>query len=106
MKKRRDESPAFFGQNRLENTVITCYNSMMSQAKLQKIGNSLGFRIPKTELEAAGFDESFDYELIAERGVILLVKKRPHSSKWIFKDTALSKEDREWLESDLENRNS
>lgn len=77
----------------------------MSQAKLQKIGNSLGFRVSKIDLEAAGFDESFDYELIAEKGVILLVKKRAHSSKWVFKNTALSKEDKEWLESDLENRN-
>lgn len=90
----------------LESCVITCYNMAMSSAKLQKIGNSFGFRVSKNDLEAAGFDESFDYELIAEKGVILLVKKRPHSSKWVFKDTALSKEDREWLESNLENRDS
>lgn len=77
----------------------------MSHAKLQKIGNSLGFRVSKQDLETAGFDDSFEYELIAEKGVILLVKKRPHSSKWVFKDTALSKEDRKWLESNLENRN-
>lgn len=74
----------------------------MSAAKLQKIGNSLGFRISKNELETAGFDESSDYELIAEKGVILIVKKRPHASKWIFKDTDLSKEDKNWLESRLE----
>lgn len=74
----------------------------MSAAKLQKIGNSLGFRISKGDLETAGFDESFDYELIAEKGVIMLVKKRPHATKWVFKDTSLSKEDREWLESNLE----
>ena len=86
--------------------VITCYNMLMSSAKLQKIGNSFGFRVPKNDLEAAGFDETFDYELIAEKGVILLVKKRPHSTKWFFKDTVLSKEDREWLESNLEDRNS
>ena len=90
----------------LEINVITCYNMRMSSAKLQKIGNSFGFRVSRNDLEAAGFDESFDYELIAEKGVILLVKKRPHSSKWVFKDTALSKEDREWLESNLENRDS
>lgn len=77
----------------------------MSAAKLQKIGNSLGFRISKTDLETAEFDESFDYELIAEKGVIMLVKKRPHASKWVFNDTALSKEDKEWLESNLEKRN-
>lgn len=90
----------------LDFKVITCYNFSMSSAKLQKIGNSFGFRVSKNDLEAAGFDESFDYELIAEKGVILLVKKRPHSSKWVFKDTALSKEDRAWLESNLEDRNS
>lgn len=77
----------------------------MRQAKLQKIGNSLGFRIPKSELEQAGFDETFDYEIIAEKGVILLVKKRPHHTKWSFKDTALTKEDIEWLESKLESEN-
>lgn len=76
----------------------------MSAVKLQKIGNSLGFRISKGDLEAAGFDESFDYELIAEKGVILLVKRRTHTSKWIFKDTALSQEDKIWLESKLETR--
>ena len=86
--------------------VITCYNlKVMSHAKLQKIGNSLGFRVSKADLEAAGFDETFDYEIIAEKGVILLVKKRPHHSKWKFKDTALSKEDIEWLESKLESGN-
>jgi hypothetical protein len=77
----------------------------MGAAKLQKIGNSYGFRVSKNDLEAAGFDESFDYELIAEKGVILLVKKRPHASEWVFKDTALSKEDKAWLESKLEERN-
>lgn len=76
----------------------------MSAAKLQKIGNSLGFRISKPELEAAGFDEDGDYELIAEKGVILIVKKRPHASKWVFKDTALESEDLRWLESKLETR--
>jgi antitoxin component of MazEF toxin-antitoxin module len=69
----------------------------MSAVKLQKIGNSLGFRIAKQDLESAEFDESCDYELIAEKGVIILVKKRAHHSKWTFKDTALSKEDKDWI---------
>lgn len=76
----------------------------MSTAKLQKIGNSLGFRISKNDLDIAGFEENSDYELIAEKGVIVLVKRKPHASKWIFKDTALTKEDKEWLESRLEER--
>jgi hypothetical protein len=75
----------------------------MSSAKLQKIGNSLGFRISKGDLEIAGFDEKSEYELVAEKGVILLLKRRPHHSKWSFKNSALSKEDRQWLESKLEN---
>lgn len=74
----------------------------MSAVKLQKIGNSFGFRVPKQDLESAGFDEDCDYELIAEKGVILLVKKRLHHSKWVFKDTGLSKEDRQWLEAKLD----
>lgn len=74
----------------------------MSSSKLQKIGNSLGFRIPKADLELAGFEEDSEYEIIAEKGVIVLVKKRPHASKWIFKDTSLTKEDKNWLESKLE----
>jgi hypothetical protein len=77
----------------------------MSSVKLQKIGNSLGFRIARPELEMAGFDENSDYELIADRGLIMIVKKRAHASKWVFKDTALSSEDTQWLESRLESGN-
>jgi antitoxin component of MazEF toxin-antitoxin module len=77
----------------------------MSQVKLQKIGNSLGFRVSKSDLEMAGFDENFDYELIAEKGVIVLVKRKPHHSKWVFKNTALTSEDIQWLESKLESGN-
>ncbi len=74
----------------------------MGIAKLQKIGNSLGFRVSKGDLESAGFDEGSEYELIAEKGVIMFVKRREHHTKWNFKDTSLSKEDKEWLESRLE----
>ena len=81
--------------------VTTCYNTLMSAVKLQKIGNSFGFRVPKQDLEFAGFDEDCDYELIAEKGVILLVKKRIHHSRWIFKDTSLSVEDQRWLEAKM-----
>jgi hypothetical protein len=77
----------------------------MGAVKLQKIGNSFGFRISKGDLEVAGFDADCDYDLIAEKGVILLVKKRAHASDWVFKDTDLSEEDLSWLESRLEVRN-
>jgi antitoxin component of MazEF toxin-antitoxin module len=73
----------------------------MSAVKLQKIGNSLGFRVPKPELEKAGFDVDSEYELISEKGIISLVKRRPHHSQWQFPQADLSKEDREWLEADL-----
>ena len=73
----------------------------MSAVKLQKIGNSLGFRVPKTELEKAGFDINSEYELISEKGIITLVKKRPHHSEWIFPNSSPSQEDRDWLDSDL-----
>lgn len=76
----------------------------MSNVKLQKIGNSLGFRVSKADLEAAGFDDSFEYELIAEKGIIVLIKRRPPRSKWTFKDTSLSQEDIQWLESKVERR--
>ena len=77
----------------------------MGQAKLQKIGNSFGFRISKNDLEAAEFDESSEYEIIAEKGVIMLLKKQPHHTNWQFNNTKLSKEDHEWLNSKLTNKN-
>jgi len=73
----------------------------MSAVKLQKIGNSLGFRVPKTELEKAGFDVDSDYEIISEKGIITLVKKRPHHSEWTFPNPTLSKDDKDWLNADL-----
>lgn len=66
-------------------------HDLMSNTKLQKRGNSFGFKVSTTDLEAAGFDKSSDYEIIAQEGFILFAKKRPHASKWVFKDPALSK---------------
>jgi antitoxin component of MazEF toxin-antitoxin module len=73
----------------------------MSSLKLQKIGNSLGFRVSKTDLAKAGFDTSCEYELIAEKGVLILVKKRKHPAKWRFPLPELESEDQEWLDADL-----
>jgi antitoxin component of MazEF toxin-antitoxin module len=73
----------------------------MSAVKIQKIGNSLGFRVPKTDLERAGFDLNSEYELLAEKGIITLVKKLPPNSEWAFPDAELSQEDQHWLDSDL-----
>jgi len=75
---------------------------MMSISKLQKIGNSFGFRISKDDLTKAEFEADCEYEVIAEKGVIILVKKRKHPSKWRFPSAELDAEDMEWLDADLE----
>lgn len=71
----------------------------MSKIKLQNIDGELGFNIPKEDLALAGFDESSDYEVIAKKDILILVKKHAHNSNWIFNDPALSVEDEFWLES-------
>lgn len=81
--------------------VITCYTILMSAVRIQKIGNSLGFRVPKAELEKAGFDIDSEYELLSEKGIITLVKKRPHHTKWSFPEPELSQEDQDWVNADL-----
>ncbi|MBY0518509.1 MAG: hypothetical protein K2P81_16475 [Bacteriovoracaceae bacterium] len=73
----------------------------MGALKLQKIGNSLGFRISKSDLEKAGFDTNCEYELIAEKGVIILVNKRSPPSKWKFPQSKIEPEDVEWLDAKL-----
>ena len=74
----------------------------MGTLKLQKIGNSQGFRISKADLEKAGFDDSCEYELIAEKGVLILVKKKTHPSKWRFPSPQFESEDHEWMNADFE----
>ena len=82
--------------------VITCDNiGEMSSLKLQKIGNSLGFRIPKETLDHLGFQTADQYELMEEDGVLLIVKRPPPSHIWTFREPELTKEDHEWLEADL-----
>jgi antitoxin component of MazEF toxin-antitoxin module len=73
----------------------------MSAVKIQRIGNSLGFRVPKLDLEKAGFDLDSEYELLSEKGIITLVKKRPHHSEWTFPDSKLTSEDQDWLDAEL-----
>jgi antitoxin component of MazEF toxin-antitoxin module len=82
--------------------VITCDNIVpMAAVKLQKIGNSYGFRIPKDSLKHAGFRAADRYELIEEDGVIVIVKAPVPTQKWAFKDAVLTDEDRRWVEADL-----
>lgn len=73
----------------------------MAALKLQKIGNSYGFRVPKETLEHVGFHADDQYELIEEEGVLVIVKRPPPSGTWTFREPDLTDEDKQWLESDL-----
>ncbi|MGZ3687809.1 MAG: AbrB/MazE/SpoVT family DNA-binding domain-containing protein [Bdellovibrionota bacterium] len=73
----------------------------MAALKLQKIGNSYGFRIPKETLEHVGFHSEDQYELIEEAGVLVIVKRPPPPETWTFHEPALTDEDKQWLEADL-----
>lgn len=59
------------------------------------------FRISRSDLELAGFEIGSEFETIAEKGVLFLVKKCSRASEWIFKNTRLNQEDKMWLESKL-----
>ncbi len=70
--------------------------------KLSKIGNSFSVRIPKEKLSKAGFSNDDELEIIEKKGVLLILKKTPHHSKWKFEgDTNLTEEDKKWLEADF-----
>lgn len=73
----------------------------MAALKLQKIGNSYGFRIPKETLEHVGFHADDQYELVEEQGVLVIVKRPPPLEKWTFEMPELTEEDKRWLEADL-----
>ena len=76
----------------------------MGTLKLQKIGNSQGFRISKADLKKAGFDDSSEYDLIAEKGVLILVKAKTPPFKWRFPSPQFESEDQEWINADFEHR--
>jgi antitoxin component of MazEF toxin-antitoxin module len=73
----------------------------MAALKLQKIGNSYGFRIPKETLDHVGFHAEDKYELVEEGGVLVIVKRPPPPEKWTFQEPDLTDEDKQWLEADL-----
>jgi antitoxin component of MazEF toxin-antitoxin module len=73
----------------------------MTRVKLQKIGNSFGFRIPKQTLDGVGFRARDQYELIEESGGIVIVKRGPAVAKWKFASAKLDADDRAWLDADL-----
>lgn len=77
----------------------------MGAIKLKKHGNSYGFTVPSQDLREAQFTPSDEFEMIVSRNAITFIKRRPHHTKWNFEKPDLSKEDREWLDADLGERN-
>ena len=73
------------------------------EAKLIKIGNSKGVRLPKSMLVQTGMTESIEIEM---RGnlIILKPKNEPRSdweASFAKANQVLSDEDRDWLDADL-----
>lgn len=78
----------------------------MSNLKIRKIGNSLGVIFPKEIQETLNISEGdiIDVTTIAKNKIIL-GSHLPHHSKWSFKNSELTPEDKEWLVADLEDEN-
>lgn len=70
--------------------------------KLRQIGNSLGFSIPKDALIKAGFSLDDEYDIDVSEGAIVLLKRVPDNKLWKFTDSPLSKENEDWIKSELE----
>jgi len=73
------------------------------EAKLVKIGNSKGIRLPKTMLVQTGMTERIEIEA---RGHSIILKpiKEPRSgweASFAKSSHELNKEDRDWLDADL-----
>ncbi len=75
----------------------------MSTLKIRKVGNSLGVIFPKEVQDTLNISEGDVIDVTSIDGNrIILDSHLPHHSKWKFKNTKLSKEDKDWLEADLE----
>jgi putative addiction module antidote len=75
----------------------------MSSLKIRKVGNSLGVIFPKEVQDILNISEG-DIIDVSTFGAnkILLSAHLPHHSQWVFKESALSKEDAAWVDADLE----
>lgn len=75
----------------------------MSALKIRRVGNSLGVIFPREIQEALNISEGdiIDVSTI-EKNKVVLEAHLPHHSKWKFKNTEFTDEDKKWLESDLE----
>lgn len=80
-----------------------CYNILevkMSAVKIRKIGNSLGFIIPKELQEAMNASEGDLLDLVKiGDGELLLKSHLPHHSQWSFDNIELQDE-KDWIESE------
>ncbi|PWU16683.1 MAG: hypothetical protein C5B49_10210 [Bdellovibrio sp.] len=75
----------------------------MSTLKIRKVGNSLGVIFPREIQETLNITEGDVIDVTTLGGnKVVLDSHLPHHSKWTFKGTELSVEDRQWLDADLE----
>jgi putative addiction module antidote len=78
----------------------------MSALKIRKVGNSLGVIFPKEVQETLNISEGDIIDATTVGGNrVVLDSHLPHHSQWTFKDSALSKEEAEWIDADLEDDN-
>ncbi len=75
----------------------------MTAIKIRKVGNSLGIILPKEIQDALEVTEGDIIELTKiTNKKILLETPLPHHSEWKFENVEeLTKEDKDWIESDF-----
>ena len=75
----------------------------MSTLKIRKVGNSLGVIFPKEVQDTLNIAEGDIIDVTSlDNNKVILDAHLPHHTKWKFKDTELSAEDKKWIEADLE----
>ena len=74
----------------------------MSSLKIRKVGNSLGVIFSKEIQETLNISEGDLIDVTTTSNKIILDSHLPHHSNWKFENTALSKEDKTWVDADLE----
>ncbi|MEQ1666563.1 MAG: hypothetical protein ABL927_14455 [Bdellovibrionales bacterium] len=75
----------------------------MSTLKVRKVGNSLGVIFSQETLEVLKVSENdiIDVTPVGNNKVVLDARL-PHHSEWTFVEPNLSKEDKAWVDADLE----
>ena len=75
----------------------------LSTLKIRKVGNSLGVIFSKEIQDTLKITEGDVIDVTSLGGnKVVLDAHLPHHSLWAFSDVGLSAEDRQWLDSDLE----